>query len=198
MKNTKSIIEILEIASYKYSKIVAYENGDSNKDNYLMIVDTKIHPLTIICGKFGLTKVFKGKLSKKYMHKDIVKFLDSELKTQSMWIEKFNKETRTKQNCGMRDLKSDYLNVTVLRKLSEFDFEVTENNRVFLHNNKYVKNNFNKGFSDFLQRHGFAKKFFDGNIEHSARLAVNYKLLDYVSEKLINNERFVEAFSIVQ
>lgn len=185
----KSILEILDQAVELNQKLEKCMGESINLDRYVLLADTPLKPLTIVLGKMGLTAVNGKPNSPKYLHSKLLKFLTKELEGQTMWMECFNLETRFKTHSGMRDLESEYLNTTILRKLNKFDFRVHRGNREFL-----TKHTYNDRFTLFLVKHGFAKKFHDVNDNFNLKNGVDYKLLQYVENELLKDARFKAAF----
>ncbi|TOI96727.1 hypothetical protein, partial [Vibrio parahaemolyticus] len=185
----KSILEIIESVALEHNELLNIEK-DSKVDinDYVLISRTKLKPLRKTLTKFGFTvSLIPTRQTNKFIHKDIVESLWEQLEDQPLFVERFDTERRTKKNNGLRDLESEYLNVTVKRKLQELNLPNPDaSNRVFLCN--YAE--FNDGLTKFLKRHGLGESQTFFRDYHKNRVAVHEKLLEFINSELMFDKVF--------
>ncbi|MCR9826324.1 hypothetical protein, partial [Vibrio parahaemolyticus] len=180
----KSILEIIESVALEHSDLLNIDK-DSEVDinDFVLISRTKLKPLRKTLTKFGFTvSLIATRQTNKYIHKKIVESLCEQLEDQPLFVERFDSERRTKRSNGLRDLESEYLNVTIKRKLQELNLPKPDaTNRVFLCN--YAE--FNDGLSKFLVKYGLAElqNYFKDHYQY--RVAVHYKLIEFINSELM-------------
>ncbi|EGR3506854.1 hypothetical protein DC852_27190, partial [Vibrio parahaemolyticus] len=172
----KSILEIIESVALEHSDLLNLDkSSEVDINDYVLISRTKLKPLRKTLTKFGFTvSLIATRQTNKYIHKELVECLWKQLEDQPLFIERFDSERRTKRSNGLRDLESEYLNVTLKRKLQELNLPNPDaTNRVFLFN----YNEFNDSLSKFLVKYELAElqNYFKDHYQY--RVAVHHKLL---------------------
>ncbi|WP_230842236.1 hypothetical protein, partial [Vibrio harveyi] len=152
----KSILEIIESVAIEHSDLLNLDkSSEVDINDYVLISRTKLKPLRRTLTKFGFTvSLIPTRQTNKFIHKELVESLWKQLEDQPLFVERFDSERRTKKNNGFRDLESEYLNVTIKRKLQELNLpKPDDSNRVFLFNCP----EYNDGLTKFLKRHDFGE-----------------------------------------
>ncbi|HCH2724040.1 TPA: hypothetical protein NKS78_001562 [Vibrio parahaemolyticus] len=189
----KSILEIIESVAVEHSDLLNLDK-DSKVDinDYVLISNTKLKPLRKTLTKFGFTvSLIATRQNNKFIHKKIVAILWEQLEDQPLFVERFDSERRTKSNNGLRDLESEYLNVTIRRKLQELNLPKPDAaNRVFLCDFRQ----FNDGLTKFLKRHGFGESQTFFRDYHKNRVAVHEKLVEFINSELMFDKVFKKYY----
>ncbi|EIE5869510.1 hypothetical protein O8Q24_000075 [Vibrio parahaemolyticus] len=189
----KSILEIIESVAIEHSDLLNLDkSSEVDINDYVLISRTKLKPLRRTLTKFGFTvSLIPTRQTNKFIHKELVESLWKQLEDQPLFVERFDSERRTKKNNGFRDLESEYLNVTIKRKLQELNLpKPDDSNRVFLFNCP----EYNDGLTKFLKRHDFGESqtFFQDC--HKNRVAVHEKLLEFINSELMLDRVFKKYF----
>ncbi|MCG0010889.1 hypothetical protein P3552_02010 [Vibrio parahaemolyticus] len=189
----KSVLEIIESVAVEYSDLLNLDkSSEVDINDYVLISRTKLKPLRRTLTKFGFTvSLIATRQTNKFIHKKIVESLCEQLEDQPLFVERFDSERRTKRSNGLRDLESEYLNVTVKRKLQELNLPKPDaTNRVFLFN----YNEFNDSLSKFLVKYGLAElqNYFKDHYQY--RVAVHYKLIEFINSELMFDKVFKKYF----
>ncbi|EJG0493356.1 hypothetical protein DC905_RS24730, partial [Vibrio parahaemolyticus] len=189
----KSILEIIESVALEHSDLLNLDkSSEVDINDYVLISRTKLKPLRKTLTKFGFTvSLIATRQTNKYIHKELVECLWKQLEDQPLFIERFDSERRTKRSNGLRDLESEYLNVTLKRKLQELNLPNPDaTNRVFLFN----YNEFNDSLSKFLVKYELAElqNYFKDHYQY--RVAVHHKLLEFINSELMLDRVFKKYF----
>ncbi|EIE1194974.1 hypothetical protein LCX57_000772 [Vibrio parahaemolyticus] len=189
----KSILEIIESVAVEHSDLLNLDkSSEVDINNYVLISRTKLKPLRRTLTKFGFTvSLIPTRQTNKFIHKNIVESLWQQLEDQPLFVERFDSDRRTKKSNGLRDLESEYMNVTVKRKLQELNLPKPDvTNRVFLFN----YNEFNDSLSKFLVKYELAElqNYFKDHYQY--RVAVHHKLLEFINSELMLDRVFKKYF----
>ncbi|EPR6599494.1 hypothetical protein ACU74X_000237 [Vibrio cholerae] len=190
----KSILEIIESVAVEHSDLLNLDkSSEVDINDYVLISRTKLKPLRRTLTKFGFTvSLIATRQTNKFIHKKIVESLCEQLEDQPLFVERFDSERRTRKSNGIRDLESEYLNVTVKRKLQELNLPKPDaTNRVFLFN----YNEFNDSLSKFLVKYELAElqNYFKDHYQY--RVAVHYKLIEFINSELMFDRVFKKYFA---
>ncbi|EOA6819239.1 TPA: hypothetical protein ACY4PQ_000808 [Vibrio parahaemolyticus] len=191
----KSILEIIESVALEHSDLLNLDkSSEVDINDYVLISRTKLKPLRKTLTKFGFTvSLIATRQTNKFIHKKIVESLCEQLEDQPLFVERFDSERRTKRSNGLRDLESEYLNVTLKRKLQELNLPKPDAaNRVFLFN----YNEFNDSLSKFLVKYGLAElqNYFKDHYQY--RVAVHHKLIEFINSELMLDRVFKKYFVV--
>lgn len=189
----KSILEIIESVAIEHSDLLNLDkSSEVDINDYVLISRTKLKPLRRTLTKFGFTvSLIPTRQTNKFIHKELVESLWKQLEDQPLFVEKFDTERRTKKSNGIRDLESEYLNVTIKRKLQDLNLPKPDaTNRVFLCN--YAE--FNDSLSKFLVKYELAElqNYFKDHYQY--RVAVHYKLIEFINSELMFDRVFKKYF----
>lgn len=180
----KSIIEIFQEAKNM--------DVDNNAEHFILLEDSQLKPIKRILGSFGLTQPLKNHYPTfRFIDKQREAYILKELVKNVCWLTYYNPNTKTLSSTGMRTLKSEYVNITISRKIKKAGFSVPKSDTVFL--SDYPQ--FNQSLTTFLRDNDLSSKTKDPRFGGVLKPIISKDLMDYILNSLMKDEIFREKFT---
>ncbi len=182
----KSIIEIIR------EKLSKFENEmrEAKPEDFVLVSHTDLKSMRVVLNKLGCTvALHTSKPTNRYIHKGFAKALYQALKDHPTYQLRCAPNAPYACQALMRNLKSEYVNVTILNKIKLLKFHRKRGKQVVLCDIK----NYSTKLNRYLSNNNQTKYSYDSE-RAGNRTSINVKLKQFIDEVLIDDDIFREMF----